>query len=140
MFTSSGSEANYLAGMLARGYTKNWPIVTLKNAYHGHCASQHLSNLNNWNFDFPKLGGVETSPFPDTYRGPFADMAPADQAKHFADGIKDTIDFNTSGKIALMMIEPIQGAGGQYSHPDGYVNQALDHCHAAGGLYLSDEV
>lgn len=137
MFTSSGSEANYLAGMLARNYTGNWPIVTLKNAYHGHVGSQHLSNLNNWNFDFPKLGGVETAPFPDTYRGPFAQE---DAAQRYAEGIKETIDFNTSGKIALMMIEPIQGAGGQYSHPEGYIPKAMEHCHAAGGLYLSDEV
>jgi len=81
MFTSSGSEANYLAGMLARGMTGNWPIVTLKNAYHGHCAAQHLSNLNNWNFHFPKLGGVETAPFPDMFRGAYK----AEEAtKHYA--------------------------------------------------------
>lgn len=54
LFTSSGSEANYAAGMMARAYTGNYPICTLKNAYHGHCGSQHLSSLNNWNFDFPK--------------------------------------------------------------------------------------
>lgn len=89
MFTSSGSEANYLAGMLARGHTGNWPIITLKNAYHGHCGSQHLSNLNNWNFNFPKLGGVDTAPFPDTYRGPWGKGEEA--AKRYADGIDETI-------------------------------------------------
>lgn len=138
MFCSSGSEANYLAGMLARKHTGNWPILTLKNAYHGHVGSHHLSNINNWNFDFPKLGGVDTVPFPDTYRGPFGKGAEA--AKRYSDGIEETIQFNTSGRCALFMLEPIQGAGGQYRHPDGYANRAHDLIHEAGGLYLSDEV
>jgi alanine-glyoxylate transaminase/(R)-3-amino-2-methylpropionate-pyruvate transaminase len=32
---NSGSEANDLAILLARLYTKNYDILTLKNAYHG---------------------------------------------------------------------------------------------------------
>lgn len=72
-FTSSGSESNYLAGMMARQYTGNWPILTLKNGYHGHCGSQHLSNLNNWNFNFPKTAGVDTVPYPDMFRGRFSE-------------------------------------------------------------------
>lgn len=38
------------------------------------------------------------------------------------------------------MLEPIQGAGGLYKHPDGYAQRAHALTHAAGGLYLSDEV
>lgn len=38
-FTNSGSEANDLAILLARLYTKNYEIITLKNAYHGASTS-----------------------------------------------------------------------------------------------------
>lgn len=34
-FVNSGSEANDLALLLARLYTKNHEVLTLKNAYHG---------------------------------------------------------------------------------------------------------
>lgn len=38
-FTNSGSEANDLAILLARLYTKNFDIISLKNAYHGASTS-----------------------------------------------------------------------------------------------------
>lgn len=38
-FVNSGSEANDLAMLMARLYTKNHDIITLKNAYHGASTS-----------------------------------------------------------------------------------------------------
>lgn len=38
-FTNSGSEANDLAMLLARLYTQNYEILTLKNSYHGGSTS-----------------------------------------------------------------------------------------------------
>jgi alanine-glyoxylate transaminase / (R)-3-amino-2-methylpropionate-pyruvate transaminase len=38
-FVNSGSEANDLAMLMARLYTKNYDILTLKNAYHGASTS-----------------------------------------------------------------------------------------------------
>jgi alanine-glyoxylate transaminase / (R)-3-amino-2-methylpropionate-pyruvate transaminase len=38
-FTNSGSEANDLAILLSRLYTKNYDIISLKNAYHGASTS-----------------------------------------------------------------------------------------------------
>ena len=38
-FTSSGSEANAMATQFARMHTGNYPIINLKNAYHGHAGS-----------------------------------------------------------------------------------------------------
>ena len=58
----------------------------------------------------------------------------------YAQQVKETIDFNTSGNIALFMAEPIQGVGGINTYPKGFVNKAVEHVRAAGGLYLSDEV
>lgn len=74
MFASSGSEANALATHFARLHTGNYPVVTLRNGYHGHGGSQHLTNLINWNHDIPKTSGVETAAFPDMYRGAIAGL------------------------------------------------------------------
>jgi alanine-glyoxylate transaminase/(R)-3-amino-2-methylpropionate-pyruvate transaminase len=53
-FTSSGSEANAMAGMFARMHTGNFPILTLKNGYHGHGGTSHLTNIGSWNHAPPK--------------------------------------------------------------------------------------
>jgi len=53
-FTSSGSEANALATQFARMHTGNYPILTLKNGYHGHGGTQHLTNIGSWNHNIPK--------------------------------------------------------------------------------------
>ena len=53
-FASSGSEANAMATHFARVHTGNFPIITLKNGYHGMGGTQHLSNIGAWNHDIPK--------------------------------------------------------------------------------------
>lgn len=62
-FTNSGSEANDLAILLARLYTKNYDIITLKNAYHG--ASTSCMGLTGWFlfndiYSRPLLGKMES--------------------------------------------------------------------------------
>lgn len=75
-------------------HTGNFPILTLKNGYHGHGGTQHLTNIGSWNHNIPKTQGVESTCFPDLYRGPFSvDEA----AKGYGDLVKESIDFNTSG-------------------------------------------
>lgn len=135
--TICGSEANHIATQFARAYTGNYPIINLKNAYHGTCGTQHLTALNTWNFDSPRNQGVEPSAFPDLYRGPFS---PAEAGKAYGQQVKDTIDFHTAGKAAMFIAEPIQGAGGINPLPCGMAQEAQKHIYAAGGLYCSDEV
>ena len=71
--TSSGSQTNSIATQLARKYTGNYPILTMKNAYHGHMGAKFLSSINSWNEAFPNTEGVETTAYIDMYRGPWAD-------------------------------------------------------------------
>ena len=54
--------------------------------------------------------------------------------------MKNSIDFNTPGKVAMFLAEPIQGAGGVCDMPEGFTNKAVDHARAAGGIYAADEV
>lgn len=58
----------------------------------------------------------------------------------YAQMIKNTIDFNTSGKVAMFACEAIQGAGGVHEMPEGFIKKAAEHTRAAGGLYVADEV
>lgn len=138
-FTSSGSEANSLATQMARHYTGNWTVLTQKCGYHGHAGSQHLTAVNSWNHDLPKTQGIDTTVFPDMLRGPWKhDPELADES--YSQLIKETIEFNTSGKVALWMVEPIQGAGGLNPLRPSMVQKAAKYVREAGGLILADEV
>lgn len=50
------------------------------------------------------------------------------------------IDTSTSGKIAAFLYEQVQGYGGIYPLPKGYVAEAAKHVKEAGGLIIADEV
>jgi len=79
--------------------------LTLKNGYHGHGGTQHLTNIGSWNHAAAsKTQGIEATCFPDLFRGPFT---PEEAPKGYADQVKECIDFNTPGQIALFMAEGI---------------------------------
>ena len=56
---NSGSEANDMAMMMARIYTKNFDIISLRNSYHG--ASPYtagLTGISTWKHKFPNSFGI----------------------------------------------------------------------------------
>ena len=108
-----------LATHLARAYTGNYPILTLQNSYHGTVGAQLLTNIGTWNHDdLPRTVGVVPSCFPDMYRGPWSTVEEASEM--YAKQVKDVIEFNTSGKVASLSAEPVQGAGGINPLPKGF--------------------
>ncbi|MCR6654483.1 MAG: aminotransferase class III-fold pyridoxal phosphate-dependent enzyme [Opitutus sp.] len=139
-FVNSGSEANDLALTLARAATGNFDVIALRNGYHGgSSATMGLTSQSTWKFNVPHTFGVHHARMPDTYRGPFG-RADADAGKHYAEDVRDLIQFGTSGRIAAFFAESIQGVGGAVVLPDGYLRHAYEHVRAAGGLCIADEV
>ncbi len=139
-FVNSGSEANDFALTLARAATGNFDVIALRNGYHGgSSATMGLTSQSTWKFNVPHTFGVHHARMPDTYRGPFG-RADADAGKHYAEDVRDLIQFGTSGRIAAFFAESIQGVGGAVVLPDGYLRHAYEHVRAAGGLCIADEV
>lgn len=55
-FVNSGTEANELAMMMARLYTGNLGMISLRNAYHGGSAGTiGLTALNTWKYPIPQV-------------------------------------------------------------------------------------
>lgn len=55
-FVNSGSEANELAMMMARLYTGNLGMISLRNAYHGGSSGTlGLTALNTWKYPIPQV-------------------------------------------------------------------------------------
>src|SRR5437660_3557910 len=139
-FVNSGSEANDLALLMARAYTGNYDIISLRNAYHGGSTlTMGTTGNRGWKFNVPHSFGVHHAITPDPYRGLWG-HDDADAGKKYAADIKNVIDFATPGQVAGFIAESIQGVGGCVVFPDNYLKHAYEHVRAAGGVCIADEV
>ncbi len=134
-FTNSGSEAIDLAMTMARTATGNLDLLSLRTAYHGPtAAAQSITGISGWRH--PGMpGNVAFVPEPNQYRGIFG---PGTQP--YLDEIDRTIQTATTGRLAGIFIESVQGYGGIIEMPPGYLSGAAERVRAAGGLYIADEV
>jgi alanine-glyoxylate transaminase/(R)-3-amino-2-methylpropionate-pyruvate transaminase len=139
-FVNSGSEANDLALLMARAYTGNYDIISLRNSYHGgNVSGMGMTAHSTWKFNVPHSFGVHHAVCPDPYRGPYG-RDDREAGKKYAGDIKQLIDFATSGQIAGFIAESIQGVGGVVVFPEGYLDHVYRHVRAAGGVCIADEV
>ncbi len=139
-FTNSGSEANDLAAMMARLHTGHFDIISLRNGYHGGTqAAMGMTAMGNWKFPFPHSFGVKHATPGYCYRCPLGLEYPSCDVKCAKD-VASLIEYETSGKIAAFIAEPIQGAGGVVDPPKEYFKIIYDIVRSHGGLCISDEV
>ncbi len=135
-FTNSGTEAIDLALMMARTKTGNHDVVSLRNSYHGATyGAQSLTGIHGFRHNVGLLSNIAFAVEPNQYRGIFG--AGTDP---YVEDLDRTIRFNTSGKLAAMLIEPVQGYGGIIPMPPGSMAAAFERIRAAGGLSIVDEV
>ena len=134
-FTNSGAEAIDLAMTMARTFTGNADLLSLRTAYHGPtAAAQSITGIANWRH--PGMpGNVAFVAEPNQYRGIFG---PGTQP--YLDEIERTIATATNGQVAGIVVESVQGYGGVVTMPPGYMSGAAERVRAAGGLYIADEV
>ncbi len=135
-FTNSGTEAIDLALLMARSHTGNVDMLSLRTSYHGATfGAQSLTGISGFRHNVPQLGGVAFVAEPNQYRGVFGEgVAP------YLDDIERAIHFETSGRLAGIIIEPVQGYGGIVPMPSGYIAGAFERVRAAGGIGIVDEV
>lgn len=139
-FTNSGSEANEMAILLARQYTKRYEIIALKHAYHGGTTgTMSLVAQHTWKWGGPGLPGITHAAQPNCYRCPWG-AKPDSCALECANDVEETIKTCTTGEIAGMIIEPIQGVGGFVMPPKEYFPRVYEIVKKYGGIYISDEV
>jgi alanine-glyoxylate transaminase / (R)-3-amino-2-methylpropionate-pyruvate transaminase len=139
-FVNSGSEANDLAILMARAFTGNFDVLSLRNAYHGgNAIGQALTSHHTWKYNVPNNFGVHHAMAPDLYRGPYGYDDP-EAGKKYADDVLNLIQYATPGRVAAFIAETIQGVGGTVVLPDGYLQATYQQVRAAGGVCVADEV
>jgi len=139
-FTSSGSEANDLAVLMARLHTGRHEVVTLRNGYHGGSQStMGLTAIGTWRYPVVAPAGARHVAPGYCYRCPSGQTYPSCDM-NCAYAVEDVIRYETCGEIACFIAEPIQGVGGAVVPPPEYFGIVYDIVRKYGGLCIADEV
>ncbi|MFV1963604.1 MAG: aspartate aminotransferase family protein, partial [Acidimicrobiia bacterium] len=140
-FTNSGTEANDTALMLATQYRQSNQVLAIRGSYHGKSHSAvAITGQKSWS-------ATSLSPFNVTYihggyklRSPFGHLPDDEFTAACVDDLRDLLDIATSGEVAAMIVEPIQGVGGFATPPDGFFGAMKEVLDEHGILFISDEV
>ncbi len=139
-FTSSGTEANEAAILLARMVGPSYDVVALRHAYAG---SSMLAKAVTAQAPWRKAGvisvGISHAVNPYCYRCPLHLTYP-DCGVACANDVENLIQTGTSGSIAAFIAEPIQGVGGFITPPPEYFKIVFKIVKKYGGLFIADEV
>lgn len=138
-FTNSGTEANETAILAARCYTGSTEVIALRHSYHGRSsATMGLAGVSSWKLGMPQAGVVHAVNA-YCYRCPFGLEYPSCEVK-CAQDMEETIRTSTSGHVAALIAEPVQGVGGFITPPKEYFKIVTGIVRKYGGIFISDEV
>ena len=133
-FTNSGTEANEVAILTARMYTGNYELLALRHGYSGHSQlTKSLTGLHTYRKAGVIPYGIVQAPGPYCYRCPYGLTYPSCDL-HCAKDIDEVIKTSTSGQIAGILVETIQGLGGFIVPPPGYFKIVANIVRNYGGL------
>ena len=126
-FTSSGTEANEAAIMLARMASPSYDIVALRHAYSGGSAlAKSVTAQSAWRKGGVISVGVSHAVNPYCYRCPLHLTYPSCNVA-CANDVESVIQTTTSGSIAAFIAEPIQGVGGIHHSSAGIFQDRVSH-------------
>lgn len=140
-FVNSGTEANEAAMLLTTQHRRSNQLLALRNSYHGRSFGA-MSITGNRGWSASSLTPVTTRYVHSGYRlrSPFKDLPDDEFIAACVADLRDVIETQTSGDVAAMIAEPIQGVGGFATPPDGFFRAMKDVLDEYGILFVSDEV
>jgi len=137
---SGGSEAVEAAMRLAKAYTKKFEFIGFWGGFHGKTGG--VLGLVGDNFKHqrgPLAPGTYTVPYANCYRCPFQATHP-DCSFLCVEFIRKFIRHNTSGSVAAILVEPIQGTSGNVIPPPGFLKALQDVAREVEALLIVDEI
>jgi len=145
-FVSGGSEAVESAWKLARQYhsvrgERRWKAISRNLAYHGTTmGALSINGIADLRTPFeplvPEVAHVRNT---NRYRRP-----PGETEEQFTafllDDLEETIGQAGADTVAMVIMEPVQNAGGSFTPPAGYFQGVRAICDRYGILLCADEV
>ena len=136
---STGGESNEAALKMAKLATGRYEIVAFDRSWHGVTGGAGSATFNGARRGYgAPVPGVLALPTPHAYRSPFASNGGYDWRAELDWGF-ESIDRQSTGSLAAMILEPVLSSAGVIELPDGYLTALAEHCRKRGMLLIFDE-
>lgn len=137
---SSGAEAVEAALRLAKAHTRKFEVVGFWGGFHG----KTLGAMGVMGDDFkvdqgPLPPGSYLSTYGYCYRCPFHLTYPS-CGLLCAEWLDKVIRHQTTGQVAAVIVEPIQGTAGNIVPPPGFLSAVREIAARHGTLFIADEI
>ncbi len=141
LFTTSGSEANDTAILIATNYRRSNQVLAMRNSYHGRSlTSQAVTSHRSWLTSSYSGLDVHFVQGPYRLRSPFRELDDESFTQACVSDLVQLLDMTDAGGFAALIAEPIQGVGGFATPPDGFFGAMHKVLSANEILFISDEV
>jgi len=137
---SGGSEAVESALRLARAYTGKFEVLSFWGGFHGKTSGALAQMGSEFKHGLgPLPPGAHLTPYADCARCPF-------KLKHPSCGLlcvefaRDKLKKETTGKLAAILVEPMQGTAGNIVPPPDFLRAVQDVARENGALLIADEM
>ena len=139
-FYSGGSEAVESAIRLARAYTGKTEVLSFWGGFHGKTAGSlaQLGSSFKWGLG-PLAPASYLTPYADCARCPFKTTYP-ECGLLCAEFVRDKLKAETSGSLAAVLVEPMQGTAGNIVPPPDYLPAIAAIAKEHGALLIADEM
>jgi len=137
---SGGAEAVEAALRLAKAYTQKFEVIGFWGGFHGKTGG--VLGLVGGSFKHqhgPMHPGLHLAPYANCYRCPFETTHPACSFL-CVDFLRKIIRHQTTGSIAAILVEPVQGTAGNLVPPPGYLKALQSVAREVGALLIADEM
>ncbi len=136
LFVTTGAEAVENTIKIARRHTGRSAVISFSGAFHGRTllAMALTGKVDPYKRGFgPFPAEVYHAPFPVEYHGITVDDSLAALEKLFKADVEPE-------RVAAIIVEPVQGEGGFYAAPAGFLQMIRSLCDAHGIVMIADEI
>ncbi len=140
MLYSGGAEAVEAAVRLSKSYTGKFEVLSFWGGFHGKTGGvlglMGSTFKQHWG---PLHPGLYLAPYAYCERCAFKLTYPA-CGLHCLDFTREVIRLHTTGSLAAILVEPIQGTAGNVVPPPEFLPGLLDICRENDALLIADEM
>ena len=136
---SSGAEAVESAFRLAKNYTGKHEVVGFWGGFHGKTAGTLAVNGSGNQKTYGPVPPGHVLPFANCYRCPLKLKYPSCGIA-CADLARDQLKHQSTGAVAAVIMEPLQGTAGNVIPPPEFMQRAQEIAKENGAVFISDEM